>query len=113
MATSGIMVTLSSDGSNFKFLNNKMSSYKILLPCPLELNEQWEVGLGDINLPEKKPGNEHIERHEHFFNTELLEIILETMWKYLKTIQPFSVTCVIKVFRGAFPGIKNFMLHVK
>ena len=53
MATSGIMVTLSSDGRNFKFLNNKMSSYKILLPCPLELNGQWEVGLGDINLPEK------------------------------------------------------------
>ena len=53
MATSGIMVTLSSDGSNFKFLNNKMSSYKILLPCPLELNGQWEVGLGDINPPDK------------------------------------------------------------
>ena len=113
MATSGIMVTLSSDGSNFKFLNNKMSSYKILLPCPLELNGQWEVGLGDINLPEKNLEMSILKDMTIFFNTELLEIILETMWKYLKTIQPFSVTCVIKVFRGAFPGIKNFMLHVK
>ena len=107
------MVTLSSDGSNFKFLNNKMSSYKILLPCPLELNGQWEVGLGDINLPEKNLEMSILKDMTIFFNTELLEIILETMWKYLKTIQPFSVTCVIKVFRGAFPGIKNFMLHVK
>ena len=113
MATSGIMVTLSSDGSNFKFLNNKMSSYKILLPCPLELNGQWEVGLGDINLPEKNLEMSILKDMTIFFNTELLEIILETMWKYLKIIQPFSVTCVIKVFRGAFPGIKNFMLHVK
>ena len=113
MATSGIMVTLSSDGSNFKFLNNKMSSYKILLPCPLELNGQWEVGLGDINLPEKNLEMSILKDMTIFFNTELLEIILETMWKYLKTIQPLSVTCVIKVFRGAFPGIKNFMLHVK
>ena len=107
------MVTLSSDGSNFKFLNNKMSSYKILLPCPLELNWQWEVGLGDINLTEKNLEMSILKDMTIFFNTELLEIILETMWKYLKTIQPFSVTCVIKVFRGAFPGIKNFMLHVK
>ena len=25
----------------------------------------------------------------------------------------FTVTCAIKLLRGAFPGIKNFMLHVK
>ena len=24
-----------------------------------------------------------------------------------------TVTCVIKLLRGAFPGIKNFILHVK
>lgn len=35
------------------------------------------------------------------------------MWKFLKTVQPFCVTCAIKVLRGAFPGIKHFMLRVK
>lgn len=44
MATIGIMVTLPSNGSNFKFPNNKMYSYTIRI--------RMEEGLSNANLPD-------------------------------------------------------------
>lgn len=44
MATIGIMVTLPSNGSNFKFPNNKMYSYTIRI--------RMEEGLSNTNLPD-------------------------------------------------------------
>ena len=79
----------------------------------MEWNGQWELGLSSITLPD----------------TYLEMSILKDMNTFeLKTVRNYiginvevpknnttilTVTCAIKLLRGAFPGIKNFMLHVK
>ena len=113
MATSGIVVTLPSSSSKSEFPNNKTSSYKIRLPYPLELNGKWEVGLSSITLPDT-----YLEMN---ILKDLNTFELKTVRNYIgdnvevpkNNTAILTVTYAIKLLRGAFPGIKNFILHVK
>ena len=113
MTTSGIVVTLPSSSSKSEFPNNKTSSYKIRLPYPLELNGKWEVGLSSITLPDT-----YLEMN---ILKDLNTFELKTVRNYIgdnvevpkNNTVILTVTYAIKLLRGAFPGIKNFILHVK
>ena len=113
MTTSGIVVTLPSSSSRSEFPNNKTSSYKIRLPYPLELNGKWEVGLSSITLPDT-----YLEMN---ILKDLNTFELKTVRNYIgdnvevpkNNTVILTVTYAIKLLRGAFPGIKNFILHVK
>ena len=113
MATSGIVVTLPSSSSKSEFPNNKTSSYKIRLPYPLELNGKWEVGLSSITLPDTYLEMSILKDMNMFELKTVRNYIGDNVEVPKNNTAILTVTCAIKLLRGAFPGIKNFILHVK
>ena len=113
MTTSGIVVTLPSSSSKSEFPNNKTSSCKIRLPYPLELNGKWEVGLSSITLPDTYLEMSILKELNTFELKTVRNYIGDSVEVPKNNTAILTVTCAIKLLRGAFPGIKNFILHVK
>ena len=113
MATSGIVVTLPSSSSKSEFPNNKTSSHKIRLPYPLELNGKWEVGLSSITLPDTYLEMNVLKDLNTFELKTVRNYIGDNVEVPKNNTAILTVTYAIKLLRGAFPGIKNFILHVK
>ncbi|CAH3031729.1 unnamed protein product [Pocillopora meandrina] len=107
------MVTLPSSSSKSEFPNNKISSYKIRLPYPLELNGKWEVGLSSITLPDTYLEMSILKDLNTFELKTVRNYIGNNVEEPKNNTAILTVTCAIKLLRGAFPGIKNFILYVK
>ena len=79
----------------------------------MEWNGQWELGLSSITLPDTYLEMSILKDMNTFELKTVRNYIGDNVEVPKNNTAILTVTCAIKLLRGAFPGIKNFISHVK